>query len=94
LKQLKQGQTVKVPVYDFKVHSRKVNEHHEEHPRTIIVVEGILIFVEPELRDLLDIKIFVDTDDDIRFIRRYVLMQYCACMRYLNLTFAWLMKPE
>lgn len=71
LKQLKQWKPAQVPIYDFKVHCRRPNESHEEHPRTIIVVEGILIFVEPELRELLDIKIFVDTDDDIRFIRRY-----------------------
>jgi len=71
IKQLKRWQPANVPIYDFTTHSRKKDQFHTEQPQPIIIVEGILIFVEPELRDLLDIKIFVDTDADIRFIRRY-----------------------
>jgi uridine kinase len=66
---LRQGQAVQVPVYDFSTHTRRPETERLE-PRQIILVEGILIFVEPALRDLFDIKIFVDTDPDIRFIRR------------------------
>ena len=63
------GQSIKMPVYDFSTHSRS------DHTRTIdphhvIVVEGILALHYPSLRELMDIKIFVDTPDDIRFIRR------------------------
>lgn len=67
--QLKQNKIVNLPIYDFKTHSR-TKETFVEEPRKVIVVEGILIFAEPELLKLLDVKIFVDTADDIRFIRR------------------------
>ena len=67
--QLKNGQPVELPVYDFTNHSRTNKTIHVE-PRQIILVEGILIFYESELRKLFDVKIFVDTDADIRFIRR------------------------
>jgi uridine kinase len=69
LRVLRSGRAVDVPVYDFKTHSRLPVRRHIE-PAPFVVVEGILLFVEPELRDLLDIKIFVDTDADIRVLRR------------------------
>lgn len=69
VRELKENKTVNVPIYDFKTHSR-TSETLLEEPRKVIIVEGILIFAEPELLKLLDVKIFVDTDDDLRFIRR------------------------
>jgi uridine kinase len=63
------GKAIAKPKYDFTVHTRsKVTEKIE--PSRIIILEGILIFEDKKLRDLMNIKIFVDTDDDIRFIRR------------------------
>lgn len=69
VKQLQAGHAIEVPVYDFTTDSRTTETIHIE-PRPIILVEGILIFSEPDLRALLDFKIFVDTDADLRFIRR------------------------
>lgn len=69
LKTLKQGQPVEVPLYNFATHSRRA-ETITVNPAKIILVEGILIYANEELRDMLDIKIFVDTDSDVRFIRR------------------------
>lgn len=69
VKQLRAWQPVEVPVYDFTTDSRTSETIHVE-PRPIILVEGILIFVDPDLRSLFDFKIFVDTDSDLRFIRR------------------------
>ena len=69
LELLKMGQDVQVPGYDFTTHSRKPSTETAA-PARIILVEGILIFSEPKLLPLLDIKIFVDTDSDLRFIRR------------------------
>ena len=99
LNQLKNHQTAQVPIYDFKTHSR-TKESITEEPRKVIVVEGILIFAEPELLKLLDVKIFVDTDDDIRFIRRMerdvrdrgrtvesVVKQYYDTVRPMHLEF-------
>ena len=63
------GQPVDVPVYDFTTHSRK-DQIRSIQPHHVIVVEGILALHYPVLRELMDIKIFVDTPDDIRFIRR------------------------
>ena len=66
---LKQGLTVEMPVYDMKTHTR--TDHIELiEPRPIVVVEGILIFSEPRVLDLIDIRIFVDTPDDVRLMRR------------------------
>lgn len=70
LRNLRAGKTVHIPTYDFKTHSRIEAEARETKPTPIIVVEGILVFVEAALRDLLDMKIFVDTDADIRVFRR------------------------
>ena len=66
---LRNGQPVEVPTYDFARYAR-LPETEAMVPRRVIIVEGILIFVDPALRALLDIKVFVDADDDIRFIRR------------------------
>jgi uridine kinase len=69
LRALKEGRGVDVPIYDFKTHRRRT-EIHRVDPKPVIVVEGILVFVEPAIRELLDIKVFVDTDADIRIFRR------------------------
>jgi uridine kinase len=69
LSELKAGRGVDVPLYDFKTHRRLVETHRVE-AKPVVIVEGILVFVEPLLRDQLDIKIFVDTDADIRIFRR------------------------
>ncbi|MBL8098192.1 MAG: uridine kinase [Anaerolineales bacterium] len=92
-------QPVSVPIYDFATDSR-TGETFIVEPKNVIIVEGILIFVEPELRKLFDVKIFVDTDADIRLIRRlhrditersrtteYVIQQYMATVRPMHLEF-------
>lgn len=97
--QQKAGYPVDFPVYDFKTHSRTAKTIWI-HPQPIIIVEGILIFAEPELRELFDVKIFVDTDPDIRFIRRLkrdisergrtvasVIEQYQKTVRPMHLEF-------
>ncbi len=66
---LKQGDAIDVPVYDFCTHSR-VSEKQHVSTADLIIVEGILLFAVPEIRDLFDIKIFLDTDDDVRLLRR------------------------
>ena len=69
LRALRQGRPVDAPIYDFKTHTRSA-ESRLVRPVPVLIVEGILVFVDPQLRDLLDIKIFVDTDSDIRAFRR------------------------
>ena len=69
LQQLRQGQAIDCPVYDFTVHNRS-NDVTRIVPSRVILVEGILIFADPDLRKLMDIRIFVDTDADIRICRR------------------------
>ncbi len=69
LKELKAGRAIEMPVYDFKTHTRTKQVQRVE-PSRVILVEGILIFADKQLRDLMDVKIYVDTDPDIRFIRR------------------------
>lgn len=99
IKNLQQGKAVEIPVYDFTRHMRQDYTTHVE-PQPIILVEGILIFAESELRPLFDIKIFVDTDADIRFIRRLrrdidergrtadsVIEQYLSTVRPMHLKF-------
>jgi uridine kinase len=66
---LSKGSSVEVPLYDFTTHSRKTETQRVE-PRRVLIVEGILILAEPELRKRIDIKLFVDTPADIRFVRR------------------------
>ncbi|PIV26088.1 MAG: uridine kinase [Anaerolineae bacterium CG03_land_8_20_14_0_80_58_20] len=104
IEQLKQGKSVEVPIYDFAHHSRTAQTYTVQ-PRGVILVEGILIFVEPALRGICDVKIFVDTDSDLRFIRRLqrdiaergrtaemVVKQYLATVRPMHLEFVELSK--
>jgi uridine kinase len=69
VKELRSGQAVDLPAYDFARHARR-HTTDPVAPRQIIIVEGILIFADAPLRELMDVKVFVDTDDDARFIRR------------------------
>ncbi len=69
LKQLKAGKTIKQPIYSYLTCSRSVTETVTVHPSEVIIVEGILAFCDSSLRDELDIKIFVDADDDDRLMR-------------------------
>ena len=66
---LKQGLSAEMPLYDFKTHTRS-DEIEIIEPRPVVIVEGILIFAEPRVLDLLDVRVFVDTPDDIRLMRR------------------------
>lgn len=99
LRQLRAGYPVQAPLYDFSTHSRRT-ETQLYQPARIILVEGILIFVERELRELMDMRIYVDADADIRFIRRLrrdmiergrsldsVVRQYMATVRPMHLEF-------
>jgi uridine kinase len=99
LEALRSGQTVEVPNYDFKQHARLAQTRRVE-PTRILIVEGILVFVEERVRRLLDVKIFVDTDADIRVFRRVrrdleqrgrtfqsVREQYYATVRPMHLQF-------
>ena len=69
LRTLRGGSPVDVPIYDFATHTRR-RDTRPVAPARLIVVEGILVFTEPELRELMDIKLFVDTDPDVRLMRR------------------------
>lgn len=69
LKQLKNGHSIECPVYSFSEHTR-TKETRKIDPTKVIIVEGILIFQNPELLNMLDIRIFVDTDPDVRILRR------------------------
>lgn len=99
IKQLKVWKSIDLPVYDFKTHTRTPRSLTVQ-PQSVIIVEGILIFVEQALRDEFDVKIFVDTDPDIRFIRRLqrdiaergrttdsVIQQYLNTVRPMHLEF-------
>jgi uridine kinase len=99
LKQLKQWKSIDLPVYDFKTHTRTPRSLTLQ-PQSVIIVEGILVFVEQALRNEFDVKIFVDTDPDIRFIRRLqrdiaergrttdsVIQQYTNTVRPMHLEF-------
>ena len=96
---LKAGEAVELPVYDFRTHTRLAETLHME-PRPIIIVEGILIFAEPRLLGEMGIKVYVDTPDDIRFIRRLrrdiaergrtvesVIEQYIETVRPMHMQF-------
>jgi len=100
LQQLQAGQPVDIPLYDFTTHTRR-KETRRVEPKRVILVEGILIFVEPALRKMFDVRIWVDTDADVRFIRRLrrdiaergrtvesVIEQYEATVRPMHLEFA------
>ncbi|PZO96190.1 uridine kinase [Streptococcus halichoeri] len=69
LKELLEGRPVDIPIYDYKQHTRS-NKTFRQEPQDVIILEGILVLEDERLRDLMDIKLFVDTDDDIRIIRR------------------------
>ncbi len=96
---IKGGEAIEVPIYDFVRHRRK-KETRRVEPKPVILLEGILLFAEPDLRDLLDFKIYVDTAADIRVIRRLrrdlrergrdfddVLRQYMETVRPMHLEF-------
>lgn len=99
LKKLRASQPVAMPVYDFSTHTR-TERTREVEPAPVIIVEGILVFVESELRELFDVKIYIDTDADVRFIRRLrrdieergrsvesVCQQYLSTVRPMHLEF-------
>lgn len=68
---LKRGEAVDCPVYDYMIHDRS-DETRRIEPTSVLVIDGILILAEPSLRELMDIKIYIDTDADIRILRRIV----------------------
>ena len=70
LKELQKGNTIEVPEYDFTQHTRKTDTTTSVSPAPLIIIEGILIFDNPLLRDLIDLKIYVDVPADIRILRR------------------------
>lgn len=99
LKELLDGKSIEKPIYDFETHNRK-KETLTVNPRDIIILEGILILSEEEIRELLDIKIYVDTDADVRVIRRIlrdikersrsldsIILQYINTVRPAHLQF-------
>jgi len=99
VKALKAGQAIELPVYDFTTNARTARTIRVE-PQPIILVEGILIFADRQLRELFEVKIFVDTDADLRFIRRLqrdiaergrtpesVIRQYLETVRPMHLEF-------
>lgn len=69
LQALKAATPIRMPQYDF-VHNRRTNETVLVEPRRLVILEGIMIFFDKRIRDLIDLKLYVDTPDDIRFIRR------------------------
>lgn len=104
IKDLIDYRPIQLPVYDFKSHTRTTKTITVK-PVTVIIVEGILIFAEPELRQVCDVKIFVDTAADIRFIRRLqrdiaergrttesVISQYLTTVRPMHLEFVEISK--
>ncbi len=99
LQELLAGRAVEVPTYDFSTYTR-LSETRQVAPRPVILVEGILVFVDKALRDMMDVKIYVDTPADIRFIRRLerdinergrsvrsVIDQYQGTVRPMHLEF-------
>ncbi|MDD3626640.1 MAG: uridine kinase [bacterium] len=99
LKELKLGKAIQSPIYDFKQHMR-IEDTKRIDPAPVIILEGILIFVDPDLRKMMDFKIFVDTPSDIRLIRRIrrdmverersldsVINQYIETVRPMHIEF-------
>ena len=99
VRELRAGRAVEIPVYDFTTHTRRQDTRRVE-PARVILVEGILVLVEPELRKLFDVKLYVDSDADVRFIRRLrrdieergrtvesVCEQYLSTVRPMHLEF-------
>jgi uridine kinase len=96
---LRAGESIEQPIYDYATHSRKPETLRVE-PRPVIIVEGILVLVDSQMRQLMDLKIFVDCDADIRFIRRLdrdvhersrsvesIISQYTTTVRPMHLQF-------
>ena len=99
LRELVAGRSIEMPVYDFSTHTR-LRKGIIKKPAKVIILEGILIFCEQALRELMDVKIFVDTDSDLRFIRRLkrdiqdrqrslesVIGQYLGTVRHMHIAF-------
>jgi uridine kinase len=99
VRRLKAGEAVELPLYDFKT-SMRMNDTRHVESKPIVIVEGILIFADPRLLEQMDIKVFVDTPDDVRFIRRLrrdlaergrtvesVIEQYIATVRPMHMQF-------
>ena len=99
LKRLRAGESVERPVYDFSTHTRS-SETETVNPESVILVEGILVLAEPALRDLMDLRLYIDTDADLRLMRRLrrdliergrtvdsVLAQYEATVRPMHIQF-------
>lgn len=99
LRALRDGREIEMPTYNFTEHVR-TEETTTVHPSPVIIVEGILVLAQPELRNLLDIRVFVDTDPDLRLIRRIlrdmsdrgrslhaILDQYLSTVRLMHLEF-------
>jgi len=96
---LKKGEPIQKPIYDFATHTRN-KETQQIEPKPVIIIDGILIFCDEQLRNLFDLKIFVDTDADERFIRRLtrdikyrgrsiesVINQYLSSVKPMHLNF-------
>jgi uridine kinase len=99
LRQLQAGKPVEIPIYDFTTYQRSAQTRRVE-PRRVVLLEGLLIFVDKELREMMDIKLYVDIDADLRFIRRLqrdiqergrtmesVIRQYLTTVRPMHLEF-------
>jgi uridine kinase len=106
VRKLKAGEMIELPLYDFRTNMR-LNETRRVEPKPIVIVEGILIFADPRLLEQMDIKVFVDTPDDIRFIRRLrrdiaergrtlesVIEQYLVTVRPMHMQFVEPSKRE
>jgi len=96
---LQQGKSIDKPIYNFHTHSR-MPETTRVEPRSVLVIEGILVFDDPDLRKMMDIKVYVDADADVRFIRRMdrdvrergrslesIVDQYMTSVRPMHLQF-------
>jgi uridine kinase len=96
---LRAGEPIEMPLYDYTIHTR-MKETQRIEPKPVTIVEGILVLADPVLRELMDVKIFVDTADDLRFIRRLqrdvaergrsvesVIRQYLETVRPMHLQF-------
>jgi uridine kinase len=106
LTDIKKGKAVKMPVYNFETHTCEKDKLHIE-PQKIVIVEGILIFAIPHVAELIDVKVFIDTPDDIRFLRRIrrdieergrtleqTLNQYEKTIRPMHYEFVEASKPH
>ncbi len=100
IEELRAGGSIQRPVYDFSTHTRRTDETVRVDAEQVIIIEGILVLAEPELRELMDLRIYVDTDPDLRLMRRLrrdiiergrtvdsVLTQYLRTVRPMHLQF-------